>query len=271
LRRGLGSFALAWNIGVPGFPCPRPLQHRHLIDLAAENDLDAVQFADNLPVDALPAEEIDRLQAYGQDRGIAIEVGTRGIGISKLTRLAILAARFQTDFVRLVIDEGEDQPTPEEAVSRLKPLEPIFAGAGVKLAIENHDRFPAKVLRDMVEKLGPDWCGICLDTANSLGCLEGTREVVEALAPLTVNLHAKDIEIRRISGNMGFTVEGTALGEGQIDWQWVLSQVRPTARSVTIEHWPALPANGVPPFDAERSMAVRSAHALRNLLEVSHP
>ena len=45
--------------------------------------------------------------------------------------------------------------------------------AGVCLAIENHDRFPCATLAEILDRLDSPCAGICLDTANSLGCLEG--------------------------------------------------------------------------------------------------
>ena len=51
----------------------------------------------------------------------------------------------------------------------------MFEEAGVVLAIENHDKFSTDELVYMVEELGPSWVGICLDTVNSFGALEGPR------------------------------------------------------------------------------------------------
>ncbi|MCS6831901.1 MAG: sugar phosphate isomerase/epimerase, partial [bacterium] len=76
-------------------------------------------------------------------------------------------------FVRVVVDTPTYHPTPEELLEDLRPLKPLFLQHGVKLAIENHDRFPVKVLAQLVEQAGADWVGICFDTANSLGTLQG--------------------------------------------------------------------------------------------------
>ena len=56
------------------------------------------------------------------------------------------------------------------------------------------------------------YVGICLDTVNSFGSLEGPEVVIETLAPYTVNLHIKDFDIRRTDHNMGFTIFGTPAG-----------------------------------------------------------
>ena len=52
---------------------------------------------------------------------------------------------------------------------------PEFRAAGIQLAVENHDRFPASVLARLVERLGPDQAGICLDTVNSFARWKARR------------------------------------------------------------------------------------------------
>ena len=81
--------------------------------------------------------------------------------------------------------------------------------------------------------------GICLDTANSLGAGEGISEVVQLLAPYTVNLHVKDILIKRVPHKMGFIVEGVAAGDGMIDILSVIQQLKQTGRckTATLELW----------------------------------
>src|SRR4029434_5656635 len=114
---------------------------------------------------------------YARDLRIDIELGTRGLEPENLRAHLCLATRFRSPFVRLVIDSHGDEPADGEAVARLRPLVPEFARAGVKLAIENHDRFPVRVLEQMVQQLGVAHAGICLDTVNSLGSLEMPEEV----------------------------------------------------------------------------------------------
>ena len=67
--------------------------------------------------------------------------------------------------------------------------------AGVVIAIENHDRLKAKQLAVIAAAL-PATVGICLDTVNSMGALEGPEVVVETRSrPDTENLHLKDFAV----------------------------------------------------------------------------
>ena len=86
----------------------------------------------------------------------------------------------------------------------------------------------------------PEHAGICLDTVNSFGALEGPEVVVQQLAPYTLNLHVKDFTIARVSSNMGFLVTGTPAGEGRLDLPWLFERLRAAGRDVNaiLETWP---------------------------------
>ena len=198
-----------------------------------------VQFCDNLPLVLLDARDLDAFEERARSLQLAIELGTRGLAPGNLRANLRLAARLGSPFLRLVIDNHGDEPGPEEAVSRLKPFMPEFADAGVKLALENHDRFPAHTLAWMVGQLGVDHAGICLDTVNSFGALEGPEAVINTLGPHVLNLHVKDFTIQRVSHQMGFTVEGCAAGRGRLDVPWLLERLRAHGRDVNaiLELW----------------------------------
>ncbi len=196
----------------------------------------AVQYADNLPLHELDAAELDALDRRARERGIAVQVGTRGIG-PWIHDYAAIAERLGSPFVRLVVDIGDDHPTPGEVTERLRAFEPHFRESGLRLAIENHDRFHADELLGVLDDLG-DWVAICLDTVNSLGCLEPPSAVVAALGPRAINLHLKDFTIRRHSHQMGFEVVGTPAGEGMLDIPWLLSALDPKrVDTAVLELW----------------------------------
>jgi len=255
MRLGIGTYTLAWNIAHGG------LDHLGLMGEASDLGAEIVQFCENLSLDGLPDDRLAEVAS----RGLALEIGTRGLDSARIARHAHLARRVGSPFVRLVIDSVGDEPTPEEAVARLREPVAACAEVGVRLAIENHDRFPVRVLRDMVETLGPT-AAVCLDTANSLGSLEGTREVVETLAPHTVCLHVKDVRARRLPHQMGFVVEGAVAGKGSLDVPWILRTLDAAGASysVILEQWPPV-TEGEPPLALEREMARESFAYLRSL------
>jgi sugar phosphate isomerase/epimerase len=55
-------------------------------------------------------------------------------------------------------------------------------------------------------------------------------------------LHARDYEIRRIDTRMGFSMVGRAAGDGRVDFDWVIAELRKGGRdriSVIVEHRPS--------------------------------
>jgi 3-oxoisoapionate decarboxylase len=239
MKLGVGSYTFTWAAGVPGHEPERPLTVWGLVDRAAQLGVRVVQVCENLPLGALSVAELDALKARVRELGMELEVGTRGLEAENLGVYLGLAQRFGASFVRVVMDRAGDEPSAVEAVERLRAVRGSFRAAGMRLAIENHDRFSAAVLREMVEALGTDWAGICLDTVNSFGALEGPGVVVRELARHTLSLHIKDFTIRRVPSQMGFVVEGCPAGEGRLDVGWLLGELCRAGREVNavVELW----------------------------------
>jgi sugar phosphate isomerase/epimerase len=136
-----------------------------------------------------------------------------------------------------VLQIADNLPIGELAEAELLKLKAQADSYGI--AIENHDRLTCAEFNEIIDQVGSDWVGICLDTVNSLGAVEAPNTVIPALAPRAINVHMKDFEIVRTNGQMGFTVRGTALGEGRLDVAEVITAVGGTKREITavIELW----------------------------------
>jgi sugar phosphate isomerase/epimerase len=239
MQLGISSYTYPWSIGVPGYLPPQRMSALDLLERAQKLGASGVQIADNLPLGSLPESELRQLETRAAELGLWIEVGTRGIQPEHLHAYLALAKRFRSPILRVVIDTSDHHPAPQEAVELLRPLRLEFERAGVTLAIENHDRFPAAALADMVRALGTNWTGICLDIVNSFGAMEGPELVVNMLAPLTVNLHLKDFTIYRPAHNLGFRVEGRPAGQGRMGIPWLLARLREEGRAFNaiLELW----------------------------------
>src|SRR5262245_53934727 len=173
MRLGISSYTYVWAVGVPGYPAPpRPLTATQLLGRADELGVRVVQIADNLPLDTLGEPELDSLARDASRRGIALEVATRGTYTDHLRRYIAIAVQLKSPILRIVIDTADHEPSPDEVVILLRSVLPDLERAGVYLAIENHDRFRAAILADILGQIGNGPVGMCLDTANSIGCLE---------------------------------------------------------------------------------------------------
>jgi sugar phosphate isomerase/epimerase len=268
MRLGIGTYTFAWAIGVPGTMPARPMSAGDLLDTAARLGVRVVQFCDNLPLAHWPEPELDALRQRVRQLGLEVEIGARGLAVENLRAHLRLARRFGARFLRLVVDRGTEEPSAEEAVARLKAILPEFAAAGVRLALENHDRFSCATLAWMVEQLGRDQAGICLDTVNSFGALEGPETVVRTLAPYTLNLHVKDFTLTRVSSQMGFHIHGCPAGQGRLNVPWLLDQLRTAGRDVNaiLELWTPFGPTLDDTLAREAAWAEASVRYLRTLL-----
>ncbi len=270
MKLGIGSYTYTWAVGVPGYPPDRPMSAHDLLARAAELGVSVVQIADNLPLHRLAPAEIAALADRAAGDGIEIEVGTRGIDREHLRAYLDLAARLGSPILRVVVDTAAHRPSPDEVVATVKALVPALEQAGVTLAIENHDRYPSATPIEILERIDSARVGICLDTVNSFGALEGPQVVVEALGPWTVNLHVKDFAVARAGHGMGFTIEGRPAGQGQLDVPWLLERLHALARrpitAAVVELWTPPEATLAETIAKERAWAAGSITYLRRFI-----
>jgi sugar phosphate isomerase/epimerase len=274
MKLGISSYTYTWAVGLPGQRPDKPLTAADLLDRAAELAVDVVQFADNLPLHELGEPALEALGARAAEVGIAIEVGTRGIAADILELYLAICKQLSSSILRVVTDTADHHPTEDEVVAAVRAVEPALARAGVCLAIENHDRFPAACLVSILERIGSPQVGICLDTANSFGALEGPEVVIQTLAPWTVNLHVKDFAIRRAPHMMGFAIEGRPAGRGRLNIPHLLDRLRGMGRNpnAILELWTPPEENLPATIAKEEAWAAESIRYLRRLLPKNgHP
>jgi sugar phosphate isomerase/epimerase len=179
-----------------------------------------------------------------------------------------LAERFHSPILRVVVDTGHHRPTEDELVGTITGLVPSFERKGIVLAIENHDRFTTRVLARTLERIDSAYVGICLDTVNSLGALEGPEAVIDALGPWVVNLHVKDLAIYRPIYGMGFTIEGRPAGQGRLDIPRLLERMGALNRdlSAILELWTPPERSLAETVAKESAWATASVAYLRQLI-----
>jgi sugar phosphate isomerase/epimerase len=205
-------------LGCPGESRPHRVGPMELLDKAVQLGVRVVQVIDNLPLLGRPKGELLRFRQRADELSIQLEMGTSGISPEHLAEYLSLAQLLGSRIVRVLTDTAEHKPTVEEVEALLRQSLPAYEKAGVCIAVENHDRLPTKVLAGILERIRSPFLGICLDTVNSFGALEGPEVVVENLAPWVVNLHVKDFWIRRANYQIAFASPLTPLlvsGEGK--------------------------------------------------------
>jgi 3-oxoisoapionate decarboxylase len=236
---GISSYSLPWAVGLQNDIAGKIQLASKLVEMAIAHQVPVVQFGDNLPLHQFTGRELLKLKQLADNNGIHIEVGTRGLREVNILQYLHIAQQVASPFIRMVIDEEGYQPAVEKIIAAIRNVLPALKDAGIVLAIENHDRFTAADLQHIILQTDTKWVGICMDTANSFGAGEGVREIVQVLAPYTINVHVKDFIIKRVEHKMGFTIEGTACGEGMLDIPWLITELKKTGtcKTATLEIW----------------------------------
>jgi sugar phosphate isomerase/epimerase len=211
-----------------------------LIRRAQELGLHVVQIADNIPLHQADSKQISVIRDVADRAGIELELGLRGLSERKIEEYIQLCGACNSRTLRAVIDAPGYEPPPAEVVRVVRAIVPRLRDAGVTLALENHDRFRARVLSAIISEIADAHVGICLDTANSFGALEGPEQIVETLGPQTVSLHIKDFIVVREPHQMGFRISGAPAGKGMLDVRCLLERLGSLGATGTVilELWP---------------------------------
>ena len=268
MKLGVSSYTFTWAVGVPGSLPPKRLNETGLLNLAKKMGVSLVQIADNMPLHEMTEEQLVDLDRQARELNIEIETGARGLTESNLEQYIQIAERFNSKILRFVIDGPEYKPTVARVIPIIANAEPELRKRGIKLAIENHDRMYLREFVTIMEKVNSQYIGICLDCANSLGLGEGFHEVVQSLAPWTINFHLKEVFIKRKYHMMGFDIEGRPFGEGSLPLEWMLQQLPSNCKTAILEQWTPPEENIAKSIEKELAWAEQSISFLKNYFEV---
>lgn len=239
-----------------------------LLQKARQYDINIIQIGDNVPLHVLSADECLAFFSAAKSMGIRLEIGTRRLTPDNIERYLRLAQCAGSRFLRVVIDDADYHPLTEDVIKILNKVLPIAKELNVIIAIENHDRFPALTLKNIIRATDEHYVGICLDTANSLGADEGIKEIVSVLKDYTINLHIKDYQISRLPHKMGFLVEGRPAGAGMLDIKWLVETLHtnPRCETATLEIWSSPLETLEKTLQQEQEWAEQSINYLKSVM-----
>jgi sugar phosphate isomerase/epimerase len=159
------------------------------------------------------------------DEGVELQVGCKTLSADVLERYMGLAATIPSAMVRVVLEEEDGRrPRREEVLRFLDAAVPWLRAAGMRLAIENHFDIPCADLAAWASPYPAEVVGFCLDSANSLRNFETAADVLRLLGSRALCYHLKDYRI--VGSNVGFSVVGAPLGEGQFDVDGFLAAIQ---------------------------------------------
>lgn len=233
---GLGTYAYFWQ---HSDRAPEPLSLIGAFEDARAQGVELFQICDYAPLERMTDRELSDAAAAARSLGLTIQLGTKGIRPDHLARFLELAEVFDARLVRSMVFGPDSRPDLAEASAWLRRAVPDFERADVTLALETYELLATADLVALVDEIGSDRLGICLDPANVVARLEHPARCVDETAARVANVHAKDFAFARQPGWVGFTYSGAPMGEGLHDYRHLLATVRPRVRGIDeiVEHW----------------------------------
>jgi len=271
MKTGISSYAYTWSLGIGGFDYQPVMNAPALITKTAELNQNLLQIADNLPLHTFDKDNLIQLRELASDLHVELEMGAKGLTEKCLEDYLDLSGFFGSRLLRFVIDNPSENylPSVQSVADLVKNALPELRKRNIRLAIENHDRFRSEEFVWLMNRISDEQVGICLDCANSIGAGESIFKTVELLAPYTINLHLKDIQITRKSHMMGFDINGVPFGMGIVPLEKILSKMPTGCRTAILELWMPPADNWADTFEKEDQW-VRDSLSYLKSLNINH-
>lgn len=245
MRLGIDSYSLRWQ-GWDAF---------QLLEYSARLGLDNVHFSERRNFASLEPDYLMSLKRRADELGLAIEVGMgsfdrlsssfqpqHGSGAEQLSQMLRAAQIVQSPVVRCFLGSQNDrmgtasvQQHIDECVRTLKAVAPLARDLGIKVAVENHGGVDllARELKGLVEEVGTDAVGVCLDTGNPAYGGEDPFLTTEVLAPYVVSSHVRDTRVWAVED--GAMAQWAPLGEGNVDLGRIVEILREKAPNPPVD------------------------------------
>jgi len=138
----------------------------------------------------------------------------------QVTRALKASQIFGASCMRCVLGGDPERPQIEthidNMVRAIRPLRSRILDSGVKLAVENHGGdLQAREMKMMIEAVGSDVMGVCLDSGNPVWMLEDPHMTLETLIPYAETCHVRDSAVWKTPE--GIAVRWVNMGEGNVD------------------------------------------------------
>ena len=214
-----------------------------LIEYADQQKVDSLLFSDLQVYDSHDKLYLRDIGKEAQSKNLILHAGTGGIcptsqsfkdtygsAEEHLQLLVETAHAVGSNVARCYLGSMKDRKGPggigkhvDSTLAILKKIRPRALDLGVHLAIENHaGDLHSRELKELVEKAGPEFVGVTLDTGNSTWILENPLETFRNLAPYAICSGVRDSMVW--PSEKGVRVQWTAMGEGCVDLRTLFAE-----------------------------------------------
>jgi 3-oxoisoapionate decarboxylase len=127
---------------------------------------------------------------------------------------------FGAKCMRCILGGDPERPQIEmhidNMVKAVRGMRSRILDSGIKLAVENHGGdLQAREMKMMIEAIGTDVMGVCLDSGNPVWMLEDPHMTLETLIPYAETSHVRDSAVWKVPE--GIAVRWVNMGEGNVD------------------------------------------------------
>jgi sugar phosphate isomerase/epimerase len=191
--------------------------------------------------------ELRKIRAYGENLGVsflaysgrsicptASSFDSKSGPVEQQIAQGLRVARILgSSCMRVVLGSFKERPEIARHVDSMtkviKSVRSQVHDSGVRLAIENHNAdLTAREIKALIEEVGPDVLGVCLDAGNPLMIMEDPHLTLELLGPYALTTHVRDTAVWRVPE--GVAARWVNMGEGNVDidlWIRKLLAMRP--------------------------------------------
>ena len=150
-------------------------------------------------------------------RSFNAQLGTLEAQVSRALKTSQI---FGATCMRCVLGGDPERPQIEmhidNMVKAVRGLRSRIVDSGVKLAVENHGGdLQAREMKMMIEAVGRDVMGVCLDSGNPVWMLEDPHMTLETLIPYAETCHVRDSAVWKVPE--GIAVRWVNMGDGNVD------------------------------------------------------
>ena len=138
----------------------------------------------------------------------------------QVTRALRASQIFGAKCMRCILGGDPERPQIDmhidNMVKAVRGMRSQIADSGIKLAVENHGGdLQAREMKAMIEAVGTDIMGVCLDSGNPVWMLEDPHMTLEMLIPYAETCHVRDSAVWKVPE--GIAVRWVNMGEGNVD------------------------------------------------------
>ncbi len=101
-----------------------------------------------------------------------------------------------------------------ESHARLARAVKIVEKVRIPMGLENHKDWTAEEMVPLLKQYSSEYLGTCIDWGNNMSLCDDPVELIEALAPWSLNSHIKDMAVEEYAD--GFYLSEVALGQGML-------------------------------------------------------